>query len=90
MDLSQRQRDLLFEWLPDAEVVTDRSWGQVGTTVLEVMAGGSRYIAKAGNAQDHHLARELLLLTRFMPGELVQGSAHERLPETYRQAGGIA
>lgn len=114
VDLSQRQRDLLFAWLPDAEIVTDRSWGQVGTTVLEVVAGGSRYIAKAGDAQDHHLARELrahrswlepwttrgrapslvqadddakLLLTRFVPGELVQGSAHEWHPETYRQAG---
>jgi hypothetical protein len=28
-----------------------------------------------------------LLVTRYLPGELAQGSEHEHLPETYRQAG---
>jgi thiamine kinase-like enzyme len=28
-----------------------------------------------------------LLVTQFLPGELVEGSDHERLPDTYRQAG---
>ncbi|HET6984966.1 MAG TPA: aminoglycoside phosphotransferase family protein, partial [Kribbella sp.] len=114
MDLTERQRDLLQEWLPAAEVETDHSWGLVGTVVLELRAGGERYIAKAGDATDHHLARELrahrtwlepwtsrgrapllvradddakLILTRFLPGELVEGTAAEWNPETYRQAG---
>jgi tRNA A-37 threonylcarbamoyl transferase component Bud32 len=112
--LSHRQRHLLHEWLPEADIVRDRSWGQLGTVVLELQAGGERYIAKAADATDHHLARELhahrnwlkpwttrgrapqlvhadadakLLLTRFLPGELVQGAAAEWIPETYRQAG---
>lgn len=114
MDLTQRQRDLLQEWLPNAEVVTDHSWGLVGTVVLELRLRGERYIAKAGDAADHHLAREIrahrtwltpwtsrgsapqliraddeakLILTRYLPGELVEGTAAEWSPETYRQAG---
>ena len=96
------------------EVVRDHSWGVIGTTVLELLQGGDRYIAKAGDETDHHLARELrahrlwlepwtsagrapqlayadgdakLLVTRYLPGELAQGSKHEHLPDTYRQAG---
>jgi len=114
VELTERQHELLSQWLPSAEVVTDHSWGLVGTVVLELRAGGERYIAKAGDASDHHIARELrahrswldpwtsrgrapelvrgdddakLILTRFMPGELVEGGPGERDPETYRQAG---
>lgn len=114
MDLTERQRDLLQEWLPGAEVVTDHSWGLVGTVVLELRLGGEQYIAKAGDAADHHLAREIhahrswlqpwtsrgratqlvhadddakLILTRYLPGELVEGTPAEWSPETYRQAG---
>ena len=112
--LSQRQRELVDEWLPGAEVGQDHSWGLVGTTVLELLHDGDRYVAKAGDASDHHLAREIrahrewlrpwtsrgraprligadedakLLLTRYLPGELVQGTDYEQLPDTYRQAG---
>jgi hypothetical protein len=58
-NLTVRQRELLGRWLPDAEVVGDHSWGLIGTTVLEVAYDGTRYIAKAGDENDHHLAREL-------------------------------
>lgn len=112
--LTARQRELLDVWLVDAEVVRDHSWGLVGTTVLELVHDGVRYIAKAADENDHHLARELrahrnwlspwtsrdraprlvhaddvakLLVTRYLPGVLVEGSDHERLPDTYRQAG---
>ncbi|WP_433288591.1 phosphotransferase family protein [Pseudonocardia sp. CA-142604] len=112
--LTQRQRELLHDWLPGAEVVQDHSWGLVGTTVLELVHRGARYVAKAGDAKDHHLAREVwahrnwlgpwtsrgrapqlvhadseakLLVTRYLPGELVQGSEHEFRPDIYRQAG---
>lgn len=59
MGLDGRQRALLDGWLPGAEIVRDHSWGLVGTTVLELVHAGDRYIAKAGNEHDHHLAREL-------------------------------
>lgn len=101
-------------WLPGATVVQDHSWGLVGTAGLQLAYDGAHYIAKAGDENDHHLARELrahrnwlgpwksqgraptlvhaddgakLLVTRYLPGELVQGTDHERLPDTYRQAG---
>jgi hypothetical protein len=112
--LSQRQRGLLDEWLPGAELVQDHSWGLVGTIVLELSHRGARYVAKAGDTNDRHLARELrahrnwlgpwvsrgrapqlvhadgdakLLVTRYLPGELVQGSDYEFRPDIYRQAG---
>jgi thiamine kinase-like enzyme len=112
--LDRPQRRLLETWLPGAHVVADHSWGLVGTTVLQLSHEGARYIAKAGDEHDHHLARELrahrewldpwtsqgraphlvhadddvkLLVTTYLPGELVEGTDHERRPETYRQAG---
>ena len=113
-DLTARQRELLAIWLPQATIVKDHSWGLVGTTVLELLQDNSRYIAKAGDAADGNLVRELqahrawlkpwtvqqrapelvqgdedakLIITRYLPGELVEGTSHERSPETYRQAG---
>ncbi|WBQ01952.1 phosphotransferase family protein [Kribbella sp. CA-293567] len=114
MTLDQRQQELLTSWLPRAEVVKDHSWGLVGTTVLEMLDDGVRYIVKAGDAADTHIARELqahrawlgpwtrtgsapelvngddnakLIATRYLPGELVEGTDHEHRPDTYRQAG---
>ncbi|MFC6157507.1 phosphotransferase [Kribbella jiaozuonensis] len=114
MGLTDRQQVLLDTWLPSAELVKDHSWGLIGTLVLELTQNGERYIAKAGDAADHHLAREIrahrnwltpwtsrgrapqlvnadddakLLLTRFLPGELVEGSPAEWAPATYREAG---
>lgn len=114
MGLSDRQQALLDAWLPSAELVKDHSWGLIGTFVLELTQHGERYIAKAGDAADHHLAREIrahrnwltpwtsrgrapelvqadddakLLLTRFLPGELVEGSPAEWAQATYREAG---
>ncbi len=92
----------------------DHSWGLVGTTVLELLHDGDRFVVKAGDEQDHHLAREIrahrewlgpwtasgrapqllgadedakILVTRYLPGELVQGTDDESRPDTYRQAG---
>ena len=102
------------EWLPGAEVGQATAGGLLGTTALELLHDGDRYVAKAGDASDHHLAREIrgnrewlrpwtsrgnepqligadedakLLLTRYLPGELVQSTDYEQLPDTYRQAG---
>lgn len=114
--LTDHQRTLLAAWLPGAELVRDHSWGVVGTTVLELLHDGTRYVAKAGDDRDHHLAREIrahrewlrpwtsigrvpelvradaearLLLTRYLPGELVQGTRHELAADTYEQAGAL-
>ncbi|GAA3599500.1 hypothetical protein GCM10022223_13690 [Kineosporia mesophila] len=92
----------------------DLSWGLVGTTVLEVVHGGERYVVKAGDGLDRQLAREVrahgewvavwsvrgrapglvwadagakVLVTRFLPGVLVEGTGHEFRAGTYRQAG---
>jgi hypothetical protein len=114
MRVTERQQELLEQWLPSAVTVRDHSWGLVGTLVLELEHDGRRYIAKAGDDADRHLAREIrahrswlqpwvsrgaapelvnadedakLLLTRFLPGELVEGTAYEWAVDTYRQAG---
>ncbi|MEV1315903.1 phosphotransferase [Micromonospora arborensis] len=113
-NLSTRQRALLAQWLPGANVEKDHSWGLVQTTVLEMTYAGSRFIVKAGGDDDHHVERELhahlnwlspwtslgrapvleygdseakLLVTRYLPGELVLGSEHANVPATYREAG---
>ncbi|KIH99856.1 aminoglycoside phosphotransferase [Streptomonospora alba] len=112
--LSNRQQQLVRAWLPTAEVVVDHSWGLVGTTVLELRHEAERYIVKAGDENDHHLAREIqahhrwlrpwtsigrapelvnadhdakLVVTRYLPGRLVEGTDAEHEPHTYRQAG---
>lgn len=112
-NLSPPQRALLEQWLPDATVERDHSWGLVATTVLEVSCAGSRFIVKASD-DDHGIGRELqahrtwlrpwtdrgraptlvhgdadarILLTRYLPGELVLGSEHAEDPRVYRQAG---
>ena len=114
MGLTDRQQVLLDTWLPSAQLVKDHSWGLIGTLVLELIHNGERYIAKAGDAADHHLAREIrahrnwltpwtsrgrapefvradddakLLLTRFLPGQLVEGTPAEWAPATYDEAG---
>ncbi|MEV4640898.1 phosphotransferase [Actinoplanes sp. NPDC049548] len=114
MTLSPRQQALVDRWLPGATVERDHSWGLVGTVVLEVTHAGSRFIVKAGDEDDHHIARELnahlhwlrpwtsrgrapalvhgdpdakVLVTRYLPGDLVLGSEHADDPRIYRQAG---
>lgn len=113
-ELTVRQRELLDGWMPGAETVRDHSWGLVGTTVLELRHDGGHYIAKAGDDEDRHIARELhahrswlqpwtsrgrapslvhadddakLLVTRYLPGELMLGHPDEFAPGPYRQAG---
>jgi Ser/Thr protein kinase RdoA (MazF antagonist) len=57
--LTDVQRQLVEGWLPGLVVVRDHSWGLVGTTVLEVEHRGERYVVKAADEKDHHLAREV-------------------------------
>ena len=112
--LPPEQRALVAQWVPDAEVVADLSWGLVGTTVLELRSEQGHLVLKAGDAADGHIGRELrahrewmrpwvsagrgpallhgdaaakVLLTRYVPGRLVEGTPAQDDPETYRQAG---
>ncbi|MBV9578481.1 MAG: phosphotransferase [Chloroflexi bacterium] len=107
---------MLRTWLPAAILIRDHSWGLVGTTVLEVRHGPDHLVVKAGDANDHHIARELrahqlwlspwtstghagrlrwsdgnakLLVTDFVPGELVLRHPSAAKPDTYRQAGAL-
>ena len=112
--LTPRQRELLAGWLPGHEVEADLGWGLVGTTVLRLRHHGESYVAKAGDAADHHLARELrahrewlqpwtdlgraptlvhadgeakLLVTRWLPGVLVEGECRRGGTGRLSQAG---
>ncbi|MCR6647414.1 MAG: hypothetical protein NVV70_04445 [Cellulomonas sp.] len=64
--LDTRQRELLAQWLPGLRVLHDHSWGLVGTTVLEVVHGDEHLAVKAGDAADHHLAREITAHERWL------------------------
>ena len=75
MGLTDRQQELLHAWLPSAELVKDHSWGVVGTIVLELQHKGERYIAKAGDAADRHLARELRAHRNWLKPWTSQGRA---------------
>lgn len=57
--LTDTQRDLLLQWLPDLHVVRDHSWGLVDNVVLEVESQGQRFVVKADGETNHHIAREL-------------------------------
>lgn len=57
--LSPEQRELLRQWVPDARVVADHSWGLVDNVVLELQGQQGRLILKAGGPSDGHITREL-------------------------------
>src|SRR6478672_9605965 len=57
--LTERQQDLLDQWLPGAEVVAEHGWGLTQRTVLELVHRSQRLIVKAGGSADGHIAREL-------------------------------
>lgn len=57
--LDQRQRALLGEWIPGADLVEDLSWGLVESAVLHVRSNERDLIVKAGGPNNHHIAREI-------------------------------
>lgn len=75
--LTPTQRRLVDEHLPGADVVRDHSWGQVETTVLEVVADGERYVVKAGGPSDRHIARELRAHAAWLAPWVSRGRAPE-------------
>jgi hypothetical protein len=112
--LRPEQHDLLGRWVPDAEVLTDHSWGLVDTVVLELSSEQGRLVLKAGGPADAHIGREIrahqewlgpwaatghaprllygdasakVLVTRYLPGQLLEGTPAQDDPDTYRQAG---
>jgi hypothetical protein len=113
-DLSDKQRALLAQWLPGAELVATHGWGLTQTTVLEVRQAGRPFVVKTGGPEDGHIVRELrahrewlgpwtslgrapelvhgdesakILVTRWLPGDLVLGHHSADDPAVYRQAG---
>lgn len=78
-NLTGQQRELLSQWLPAVEVARDHSWGLIGTTVLEVSHDGTRYVVKAGDENDHHLARELRAHRLWLDPWCSQGRAPQLL-----------
>jgi aminoglycoside/choline kinase family phosphotransferase len=75
--LADGQRNLLDAWMPGAAVVRDHSWGLVGTVVLELDYQDVRYIAKAGDAEDLHIAREVRAHREW----LAPWTSQQRAPE---------
>ncbi|WP_406021609.1 aminoglycoside phosphotransferase family protein [Nocardioides sp. NBC_00850] len=58
--LTPAQRDLLDQWLPGAEVVSDRSaLHRAGTTALVLSAGDDRFLVKTTTEGVRHIDREL-------------------------------
>lgn len=75
-ELGRAQLDLLNAWLPGALLIRDHSWGLVGTTVLELRGrDGGSYIVKAGDSDDHHIARELRAHRRWLEALTAIGRA---------------
>ena len=95
--LAPRQRALLRRWLPGATLVRDHSWGLVATRVIEVSCAGSRFIVKAGAAEDRHIERELHAHRNWLrpwtdrgrAPILVHGSAEAPLRVTRYLPGGL-
>ncbi len=64
--LSPSQRQRVSDWVPDARVEADHSWGLVETTVLELVSEQGRLIVKAGGDADRHIAREIRAHRRWV------------------------
>ncbi|MFB9312037.1 phosphotransferase family protein [Nocardioides plantarum] len=73
--LSEVQRDLLTAWLPGLRVVRDLGWGLVDSSVLEVEAGGDRYVVKADGDANNHVPRELVAHARWLGPWVAEGRA---------------
>jgi hypothetical protein len=73
--LSALQRDLLEEWLPGLRIVSDHSWGLVENVVMQVEAGGQRFIVKAEGESNHQLHRELDAHERWLAPWVIAGRA---------------
>ncbi|SNC60235.1 Phosphotransferase enzyme family protein [Kytococcus aerolatus] len=112
--LTEDQRRFVEGHLGAGKVVTDHSWGQTDTVVLEVASDRGRVIVKAAGPSNGHIAREIrvhrawtapwvasgraarllaadeelrVLITEYLPGELVEGTPAQEDPFTYEQAG---
>ncbi len=57
--LTPAQQAWVRSRIGDAELVSDMSWNLVGSIVLHVRAGAEHLVVKAGDADNHHIAREI-------------------------------
>ena len=56
--LTQNQAKQLFEWLPDAQLIADLSWGLMDSTVLHIADERGDYVLKASRLDKLHVNRE--------------------------------
>ncbi|WP_256842586.1 phosphotransferase [Ornithinimicrobium cryptoxanthini] len=75
--LSAEQSRLLQRWIPDATIRHDHGWDLGIRSVLEVSQRGTRFIVKAGSADDHHMDREITAHERW----LTPWASRHRAPE---------
>lgn len=112
--LDAAQRDVVTRLIGPWRQVGDLSWDEQSTHVLQVCSGAGDFVVKAGNAGNHHIAREItahsrwtsslvhldrtapavgwdeaarVLVLRYQPGTLVEGTPQEHTASFHRQAG---
>lgn len=79
--LTPTQRDLLDQWLPGAELVTDRSHlHRAGTTALVLASGEDRFLMKTTTEGVRHLDREVAAFRSWL-GPWTEAGRAPRLVE---------
>lgn len=77
--LDPRQQQLLSQWVPDARLVADLSWGLVDSTVLHMATKDGEILVKAGGPNNNHLAREITAHKNVVPELAERGWAPKLL-----------
>ncbi|HET9662236.1 MAG TPA: aminoglycoside phosphotransferase family protein [Thermomicrobiales bacterium] len=78
-NLSRKQQAIVRAWLPDAEFVTDLSWGLMDTVVLHLRTAKGDRIVKAGGPANHHIGREIAAHLGFTRPWVAEGRAARML-----------
>lgn len=114
--LNAAQQAWAYARLDEPELVQDMSWNLMESIVLHVSDAEGEFVVKAGDADNHHIDRELsahpefthtlvesgraarlrdgdpslrMMILDYLPGQLVEGTDAERLPDSYAQAGSL-
>ena len=84
--LTPAQRDLLDQWLPGAELVTDRSeLHRAGTTALVIASGEDRFLVKTTTEGVRHIDREIAAFRSWL-GPWTEAGRAPRLVEADHDA----
>lgn len=85
--LSTQQQRVLRDWLPDAVLIADLSWGVVDSTVLRVRSAGEEFVVKAFGASQAHMMRRELQAHREWVAPLRARGASSRVMHHDQDAG---